>query len=171
MSISQVAEQATAPTPPSTRHDTIGSVMTDIKPEDNIIRDRGTFEALAAKLGTPTRTALPGEVEHWLGTTSQRVTPSDTETWHPVFAFAHHYRANDDYADGYTANPARGDHMSIPGYTEDETWGVIEISFHKGATTVDYVSFDQRPSDQFEVPKWQALYDAARTLLEEHETR
>jgi hypothetical protein len=81
---------------------------------------------------------------------------------HPVFALTDHYRAYDQGNRGYTENRYRGDHISIPCYTEDGDVFVLDISFHKGATFIERVDFPQGPP---QVRK--ALYD----LLESCETR
>lgn len=61
---------------------------------------------------------------------------------HPVFGLATHYNGNDNYAEpGYTKNPYRGDHISIPAYKEGESAFVIEISFHKGDTIYEKVTY------------------------------
>lgn len=136
-------------------------------------RARDAFEFLLESLGKPTKRALPVEVSESLGSI-----PSwswlhfgDTETFHPVFAFAHHFRSFDKGASGYTANTFRGDHMSIPGYSEEGSIGVIDVSFHKGATALELITFEAVPADEWEARKWREKYAAAHTLLDEHETR
>jgi|SRR5271166_3880641 len=96
--------------------------------------------------------------------------PSAREPWsendvvgcHPVFGFAEHYRGHDRGERGYTENPYRGDHMSIPCYTEDGDVFVLDISFHKGDTFIERVGFPEGP-----LPVRKALYD----LLDSCETR
>jgi hypothetical protein len=61
-----------------------------------------------------------------------------------------------------TENPYRGDHMSIPCYTEDGDVFVLDISFHKGDTFIERVGFPDGP-----LPVRKALYD----LLDSCETR
>jgi hypothetical protein len=99
-----------------------------------------------------------------LGTPCAREPWSESEACgcHPVFALAEHYRGNDRGDTGYTENRYRGDHMSIPCYTEDGDVFVLEISFHKGETFVERVDFPHGPP---QVHK--ALYD----LLDSSETR
>lgn len=123
-------------------------------------------------LGSPTRRALPGEIEALNGVAmSFYLRPGATGTFHPVFRFAHHFHSKDDYERGYTANSSRGDHMSIPGYTEDGSWGIIEISFHKGETWVEFVTYEDVPEGPSPMAKWHALNAAALALLDSNETR
>lgn len=107
-------------------------------------------KALFSALGTPcTRESWSGRDEEGFGC-------------HPVFGLAEHYRGHDRGDGGYTENRYRGDHMSIPCYTEDGDVFVLEISFHKGETFIERVEFPEGPS---QVRK--ALYD----LLDSSETR
>ena len=108
--------------------------------------------ALFAAMGTPTR----AEYSH------TDVDVPGSETCHPVFGLASHFRGNDLGERGYTANPYRGDHMSIPCFTEDGEVLVLETSFHKGNATVDRVTF----------PDAQAgIVEALHGLLDACETR
>ncbi|WP_315072190.1 hypothetical protein [uncultured Microbacterium sp.] len=135
---------------------------------------RDTFENLVARLGKP----KSGKV-----TESDEIGFSDFATWikfdqmstfHPVFAFAHHFHSADDYERGYTENSYRGDHISIPGYTEMGNIGIIEISFHKGNTAITQLTFEP-PTDENEhspvLKAWKGFHDGALALLEEYETR
>lgn len=99
-----------------------------------------------------------------LGTPCTRELWSDSDVFgcHPVFGLARHYRGYDRGDTGYTENQYRGDHMSIPCYTEDGEVFVLDISFHKGETFVERVEFPEGPP---QVRK--ALYD----LLDSSETR
>jgi hypothetical protein len=99
-----------------------------------------------------------------LGAPSARQPWPETEAYgcHPVFALAEHYRGHDRGNVGYTENQYRGDHMSIPCYSEDGEVFVLEVSFHKGGTFVERVDFPDGPA---QVRK--ALYD----LLDSTETR
>ena len=83
--------------------------------------------------------------------------------WHPVFSMMQHFRGNDSGRPGYTDNNYRGDHISIPIYSEGG-WEVyvLEISFHKGSTFIDVVGFPNRP-----LPVVKELYN----MLSEYETR
>lgn len=138
------------------------------------IRARETLEFLIESLGTPTRRPISdvtsssqfGADATWL-----EITPGDTGTFHPVFAFAHHFRANDSGNRGYTDNTMRGDHMSVPGYTEEGVLAVVEISFHKGGGALSVVTFDAKPTEFTAAAAWTSKYRAAIALLEEHETR
>ncbi|ORB76553.1 hypothetical protein, partial [Mycobacterium timonense] len=71
---------------------------------------------------------------------------SDVVGCHPVFGLAEHYRGHDRGDAGYTENRYRGDHMSIPCYTEDGDVFVLDISFHKGETFIERVVFPEGPS-------------------------
>jgi hypothetical protein len=99
-----------------------------------------------------------------LGTLTGRLPWSDSDVFgcHPVFSLAEHYRGHDHGDTGYTENRYRGDHMSIPCYTEDGDVFVLDISFHKGETFIERVDFPDGPPV---VRK--ALYD----LLDSCETR
>lgn len=81
---------------------------------------------------------------------------------HPVFGLVEHYRSHDEGNAGYTHNNYRGDHISIPAYTEEGDVAVIELSFHKGITICDYLTY---PNGKDSIR--QALYD----LLHKLETR
>lgn len=81
---------------------------------------------------------------------------------HPVFTLGEHYRSYDRGEMGYTENRYRGDHMSIPCYTEDGDVFVLDISFHKGETFIERVDFPEGPPQVR-----RALYD----LLDSSETR
>jgi hypothetical protein len=65
--------------------------------------------------------------------------------WHPVFPLLQHFRAYDSYEYGFTGNTKRGDHVSIPIYTEGEEIYVMDISFHKGNMSWEIVGFPYRP--------------------------
>ena len=83
--------------------------------------------------------------------------------FHPIFGMVKHFRANDAGNKGYTENGNRGDHISIPGWTEDK-WKVviIDIGFHKGMTTFELVSFPDAH---------EAVEKAAAGFLMTYETR
>ena len=83
--------------------------------------------------------------------------------WHPVFSMTEHFRGNDSGNLGYTKNYYRGDHISIPIYSE-AGWEiyVLEISFHKGSTIIEIIGYPDRP---LEVAR--ELHD----MLLEYETR
>ena len=136
---------------------------------------RDAFEYLMKTLGTPTHHSIEslkstvissGYEATWL-----QITQGDTGTFHPVFKFAHHFRSKDSYATGYTGNHSRGDHLSTPGFTEDGRIAVIDVSFHKGNTSINVVTFDAQPEESPDAESWQSKYDAALVILEENETR
>lgn len=62
----------------------------------------------------------------------------------------------------YTGNQSRGDHMLIPGFTEDGNVFKLDVSFYKGAIFVQRVDFPPEPSH---------LRDALQGLHESCETR
>lgn len=99
-----------------------------------------------------------------LGTPCTREPWGDSDVFgcHPVFGLAEHYRGRDRGDVGYTENRYRGDHMSIPCYTEDGDVFVLDISFHKGETFIERVDFPEGPPQLRK-----ALYD----LLDSCETR
>lgn len=83
--------------------------------------------------------------------------------WHPVFSMMQHFRSNDSWAGGYTKNTYRGDHISIPIWSEggQEVY-IYEISFHKGITYADVVGYPDRPRE---------VVEELVTLLQKYETR
>ncbi|MCU1526209.1 MAG: hypothetical protein JWO18_3103 [Microbacteriaceae bacterium] len=115
------------------------------------------FEALIGAMGTPKVISLT-EHEHF-----QRLTPDAINMYHPVFGMVKHFLANDSGNGGYTANSSRGDHISIPGTTEDGGKVVIiDIGFHKGMTTFELVTFPDAH---------EAVEKAAVDFLDTYETR
>ncbi|GAB4097688.1 hypothetical protein GCM10028787_31630 [Brachybacterium horti] len=58
---------------------------------------------------------------------------------HPQFDLMEVCPGADDYDPGYTENPYRGEHLTIPCVAEDGELFTIEVSFHKGTTFVDLV--------------------------------
>jgi hypothetical protein len=107
-------------------------------------------KALFLALGEPVRQ------ERWASSFD------DSIGCHPVFALAEHFRGHDRGNSGYTGNQYRGDHLSIPGYTETGDVFVLEVSFHKGDTFVERVNFPAGPSN---------VRDALYSLLSTSETR
>lgn len=101
---------------------------------------RDAFEAVTAMMGPPRRRPLTN-VPTFLRTDSCGE-DDKVEGVHPCFALAHHYHGGDVGDHGYTAAPGRGDHLSVPCWTErDHRVYVIEVGFHKGdllLTTVDW---------------------------------
>lgn len=81
---------------------------------------------------------------------------------HPVFGLLSHFRAHDDGAPGFTKNPWRGDHMSVPCWSEHGDPFVLETSFHKGDAFVERVDFPTAPA---------GILDALTDLLQSCETR
>lgn len=79
--------------------------------------------------------------------------------FHPVFALAEHFQAHDIGNQGYTYNLLRGDHISIPGYTEMGEVVVMDISFHKGESYIRLNLFLDKPREVH-----RALFDLLRTL-------
>lgn len=86
----------------------------------------------------------------------------ETGNGHPVFAFAHHFQANDSGNPGYTGNGSRGDHMTIPVMVETGGVAAIDVDFHKGDIFVRRVTWPAAP------PK---AVEAATALLEAWYTR
>lgn len=60
---------------------------------------------------------------------------------HPVFQLAEHFRGRDSVNEGYTYNTVRGDHLSIPYWSESGRVGVLDVCFHKGQVCVIDVRF------------------------------
>lgn len=92
------------------------------------------------------------------------VSSGEENAWgcHPVFSLAEHYRGHDNGDRGYTDNPYRGDHMSIPCFTEDGTVFALDISFHKGDMHMERINYPDGPP---------AIRKALFDLLESCETR
>lgn len=79
---------------------------------------------------------------------------------HPVFDLTETFAPNDA---GYTGGPTlRGGHLSVPCFVEGGGVIVLEISFHKGDTSVDCLTYPRDPE-----PVYSALYG----LLEKLEVR
>jgi hypothetical protein len=53
----------------------------------------------------------------------------------------------EDYGKGYTQNPYRGTHLTVPCWTEEGEVVFIETSFHKGTTFVDVVWYPDAPAE------------------------
>ena len=126
---------------------------------------RTAFEAMVPEFGTPKRSSVRYRDE--LDSTVVVPLDDDDENTeiHPVFRLSHHFRSRDDYEKGYTSNPYRGDHISVPAYIGiDEEVVVFETSFHKGFTFVQVVTFPEADKDS-------SLYQAALSLLRAEETR
>lgn len=132
---------------------------------DRNSRIRDLFEGMVSEFGEPHRARIrhadSGDRAPILGGPSGL--PHEI---HPVFALAHHFRSNDGYARGYTRNPHRGDHMSIPAYLGfGEDIAILETSFHKGETFVEIVTFPNVD------PLESSLCRATLDLLQAEETR
>jgi len=67
-----------------------------------------------------------------------------------VFGLLVHYRSHDEGARGYTKNPWRGDHISVPCWSEHGNPFVLETSFHKGDSFVERVDFPDAPDGVME---------------------
>lgn len=124
------------------------------KPTTEDARER--FESIVREMGTPRR--KPVKRDEY---TPERMFVGETGNGHPTYALAHHFRSNDDYEKGYTENPYRGDHMSIPITVESPSgpWNeviVLDVSFHKGDIFIEEVSFPNATPEQIA---------AARTIL------
>lgn len=96
-------------------------------------QNRDAFEALAPYFGKPRRRDFDAD-----------------NFFHPAFGYAHYFEREDaGYHEGgtpgYTGSTYRGAHISIPGFDEMGGLQVIDLSFHKGTTYVDTVSFDGGP--------------------------
>lgn len=126
---------------------------------------RAAFEAMIPEFGTPTRRSI----QYRDRSDSTLVVPTKddpaNEEIHPVFALSHHFRSKDDYEKGYTGNPYRGDHISVPAYLGfGQGVAIFETSFHKGQAFVEVVTFPDADPDS-------SLYKAALSILQAEETR
>jgi hypothetical protein len=104
-------------------------------------------QALFKALGTPKRS-----VYRW----------QDLNLDHPVFGLAEHFEGQGHGAAGYTDNPHRGDHMSLPCWSEEGEVFVLETSFHKGEMYVERIDFPDAPAQ---------VQSALFKLLQDCETR
>lgn len=126
---------------------------------------RSAFEAMVPEFGTPLRS----NIRYRDSSDSTLVIAleddkSNTEI-HPVFGLSHHFKSGDDYEKGYTANPYRGDHISVPAYLGfNQEIAIFETSFHKGMAFIEVVTFPEADRES-------ALYSAAMSLLNAEETR
>lgn len=92
--------------------------------------DRSTLELLTSSLGEPQRQSWS---EFWPAVEHAE------HSLHPVFSLACTFE--EEFGEGYTKNPYRGSHHTIPCWTEQDDVVFIEVSFHKGTTFVDLVSY------------------------------
>ncbi|MFT3875903.1 MAG: hypothetical protein QM708_05720 [Propioniciclava sp.] len=126
---------------------------------------RSAFEAMVREFGKPSRRPIP--YRNPAGSTVMIPMPDNPENdeIHPVFVLSRHFRSRDDYERGYTENPYRGDHISIPAYLGfSQEIAIFETSFHKGQAFIEVVTFPEADRDS-------ALYKAALNLLDAEETR
>lgn len=109
--------------------------MSKIEIDKNTILN--AYHALVKMLGKPSREP---------SLDIQKAGPFSTldafgENFHPVFFFQEHFQSNDSYERGYTENHYRGDHSSLPMYSEHGEFIILEISFHKGDTFIDVINY------------------------------
>lgn len=108
--------------------------------------------------------ALPGRQVRTVLPYSPGDAPWLDSPLHPVFPLAEHFRSNDDGNRGYTENGHRGDHLSVPCWSEyGDAPSILEISFHKGHTAVEHVTHPEAAN----TPESEALIE----LLQHYETR
>lgn len=114
---------------------------------------RNAMRALYLALGEPVRTPLSD---------TEETLPDMKFNYglHPVFELAESYGPNDT---GYTRNhPQRGGHLSLPCFDENGDIVVIEITFHKGDTRVERLTYPSEPAQ---------VHAALYKLLEDSEIR
>lgn len=103
------------------------------------------LEALYRAMGKPE--TVPVTVEDDDG-----VIFADDNALHPVFPLARHYYGKDGYADrGYTGNPCRGDHMTVPVYSENGDVYALDIAFHKGRMCEICMRYPHAPAEVKEI--------------------
>ncbi len=114
---------------------------------------RAAMRALFLALGEPDRTPVSDLPDHlWQ--------PPVVYGVHPVFDLAETFGPGDA---GYTGgHPRRGGHLSLPCYDENGDVGVLETTFHKGETMVEYVTYPREPAQ---------VHAALYKLLEQSEVR
>jgi hypothetical protein len=114
---------------------------------------RAAMRALFLALGEPDRSPLTEIPE-------SNSEPPSIYGLHPVFDLAETFGPGDA---GYTgSHPRRGGHLSLPCFDESGDVGVLETTFHKGETTVEYVRYPREPAQ---------VYAALYKLLEQSEVR
>ena len=123
------------------------------------------LHALILSLGTPVRTPVVvdngGTALGGWGQGGLLLGATDSNN-HPVFGLLEHFESHDQGNHGYTQNSCRGDHLTVPCFTEDGGVFILEISFHKGDTYVERIDFPSASEN---------LVRAAHSLLESCETR
>lgn len=125
------------------------STTLDLYPKPTI----DSVKALYTALGKPERV-------EWMS--DQAFGEMDGHLVHPVFGLLEHFLSNDSYGPGYTSNPYRGDHLTIPAFSEEGDVLTIEVSFHKGDTIVEKCTFPREPVE---------VHRALLGLLQTLETR
>lgn len=114
---------------------------------------RTALRALFLALDKPDRTPLTEIPE-------SNSEPPSIYGLHPVFDLAETFGPGDA---GYTGSyPRRGGHLSLPCFDEGGDVGVLETTFHKGETTVEYVTYPREPAQ---------VHAALYKLLEQSEVR
>lgn len=104
---------------------------------------RSAFEYHVAQLGIPRRRALDGDIP---SRQSTHVSFEDAHNLHPIFALTHAFTGEHD--GGYTSNPYRGAHQSVPCWSEGATFGILETSFHKGDLFIEFVDFPEAAAER-----------------------
>lgn len=133
---------------------------------DTAEQARSAFEYHVAQLGAPRRRALEGDMTSGEHT---HVSFDDAHHLHPVFPLTHYFPG--EYESGYTSNPYRGIHQSVPCWSEEATFGIIESSFHKGDLFIEFVDFPdaaaERSPESFHLLDGTrgGHYEAARLIL------
>ncbi|WP_141381597.1 hypothetical protein [Microbacterium lacticum] len=126
---------------------------------------RTAFEAMVLEFGKPNREPIPYREPRDSTMMIPIAGNPENDEIHPVFALSHHFRSKDNYEKGYTDNPHRGDHISVPAYLGfTQEIAVFETSFHKGQAFVELVTFPAADRDS-------SLYQAALRMLDAEETR
>lgn len=126
---------------------------------------RTAFEAMVREFGEPHREPVPYRAPQDSTMMIPITGDPQNEEIHPVFALAHHFRSHDSREEGYTKNPFRGDHISVPAYLGfTQEIAVFETSFHKGQAFVEVVTFPAADRES-------SLYQAALRMLDAEETR
>lgn len=113
---------------------------------------RAAMRALYLALGDPDRVPL---------SESEQSLPDMRYNYglHPVFELAETFGPGDE---GYTGTYRRGGHLSLPCFDESGDVAVIEVSFHKGDTTVERLTYPRDPAQ---------VHAALYKLLEQSEIR
>lgn len=124
----------------------------DTNPSSTLMA-RNAFEYHVSHLGAPRVRGFNGE--HTDLARHLHLSFDDDPNWHPVFELAHTFGG--EFEKGYTHNSSRGEHMSIPFWSEQDHFGILDVSFHKGDVFLSFADYPEAEGT--------AAYNAALSVL------